>query len=58
MQLLLGLDETPPVAGSIPLWETLEATQRAEVVTILVRLISRTAECEILATRETESRDE
>ncbi len=58
MQMLLGLDETSFVAGAIPLWETLDATQRAEVVAILARLIARAAECEILATREAEPRDE
>jgi hypothetical protein len=56
--MLLGLDETTSVAGAIPLWETLDATQRAEVVTILARLIARAAESEILATREAEPRDE
>ena len=56
--MLLGLDETPPVAGFVPLWETLDASQRTEVVTILVRLIARMAKCEILAPREAESCDE
>lgn len=58
MQLLLVLDETDPVVGAVPLWETLDAPRRAEVVTLLARLIARAAEDQILATPGAEPCDE
>lgn len=58
MQLLLSFVETTPVDGAAPAWETLGDAERAEIVTILARLIAKAVQAEIAAIAGTEVRDE
>jgi len=37
----LSLLETPPPIGTAPVWSTLDAEQRALVVSVLVRLMAK-----------------
>lgn len=43
VQLLLSFLRTPRPAGAAPVWDALDEEQRAEVVTMLARLIAKVA---------------
>ena len=41
MQLQMSFLETPSIPGAAPVWGSLDAEQRAEVVTALARLLAK-----------------